>query len=134
MLSFSNFGSVRHPEAEKVAKAVAILRKRDPALVVDGGRFDWGEPAKSAGKFPTLTEPYAGFHDMVFVDESTTAAFLLRARREGIRDFCACMAPMAKSTLFLLYCHCLISTMMPSAPAATEARAIGATLSRLPVA
>jgi malate dehydrogenase (oxaloacetate-decarboxylating)(NADP+) len=36
MLSFSNFGSVRHPEAEKVAKAVAILRKRDPVLVVDG--------------------------------------------------------------------------------------------------
>jgi malate dehydrogenase (oxaloacetate-decarboxylating)(NADP+) len=36
MLSFSNFGSVRHPEAEKVAKAVAILRKRDPALLVDG--------------------------------------------------------------------------------------------------
>jgi malate dehydrogenase (oxaloacetate-decarboxylating)(NADP+) len=36
MLSFSNFGSVRHPEAEKVAKAVAILRKRDAALVVDG--------------------------------------------------------------------------------------------------
>ena len=36
MLSFSNFGSVRHPEAEKVAKAVAILRKRDPSLVVDG--------------------------------------------------------------------------------------------------
>src|SRR4030081_730253 len=36
MLSFSNFGSVRHPEAEKVAKAVAILRKRDPSLLVDG--------------------------------------------------------------------------------------------------
>jgi len=36
MLSFSNFGSVRHPEAEKVAKAVAILRKRDPTLVMDG--------------------------------------------------------------------------------------------------
>ena len=63
-------------------------------LLVDGGRFDWGEPGKSGGKFPTLTEPYAGFHDMVFVDESTTAAFLLRARREGIRDFGACMAPM----------------------------------------
>ena len=63
-------------------------------LLVDGGRFDWGEPGKSAGKFPTLTEPYAGFHDMVFADESTTAAFLLRARREGIRDFGACMAPM----------------------------------------
>ncbi len=36
MLSFSNFGSVRHPEAEKVAEAVRILRMRDPALVVDG--------------------------------------------------------------------------------------------------
>src|SRR6266567_3546196 len=63
-------------------------------LLVDGGRFVWDEPGKSAGKFPTLTEPYAGFHDMVFAEESTTAAFLLRARREGIRDFGACMAPM----------------------------------------
>jgi malate dehydrogenase (oxaloacetate-decarboxylating)(NADP+) len=36
MLSFSNFGSVSHPEAQKVAKAVAILRKRDPTLIVDG--------------------------------------------------------------------------------------------------
>jgi malate dehydrogenase (oxaloacetate-decarboxylating)(NADP+) len=36
MLSFSNFGSVRHPDAEKVAKAVALLRKRDPSLIVDG--------------------------------------------------------------------------------------------------
>ncbi len=63
-------------------------------LLVDGGRFDWDEPGKGAGKFPTLTEPYAGFHDMVFAEESTTAAFLLRARREGIRDFGACMAPM----------------------------------------
>jgi malate dehydrogenase (oxaloacetate-decarboxylating)(NADP+) len=36
MLSFSNFGSVRHPEAEKVAKAVELLRQRDPSLMVDG--------------------------------------------------------------------------------------------------
>jgi O-acetylhomoserine (thiol)-lyase len=59
-------------------------------LLIDGGSFDW----QRSSKFPTLTEPYAGFHDMVFAEESTTAAFLLRARREGIRDFGACMAPM----------------------------------------
>jgi len=59
-------------------------------LLVDGGTFAW----ERSGKFPTLTEPYAGFHGMVFTEESTTAGFLLRARREGVRDFGACMAPM----------------------------------------
>ena len=62
-------------------------------LLVDSGRFDWAG-SKAAARFPTLTQAYAGFHDMVFAEESTTAAFLLRARREGLRDFGACMAPM----------------------------------------
>ncbi|MEO8345420.1 MAG: O-acetylhomoserine aminocarboxypropyltransferase [Betaproteobacteria bacterium] len=61
-------------------------------VLVDSGRFDW-DSDHSRGKFPTLTQPYRGFHDMVFSEESTTAAFLLRARREGVRDFGACMAP-----------------------------------------
>jgi O-acetylhomoserine (thiol)-lyase len=59
-------------------------------LLVDGGCFDW----EKSGKFPTLTEPYAGFHGMDFAEESTVAAFLLRARREGLRDFGACMSPL----------------------------------------
>ncbi|MGZ5040831.1 MAG: O-acetylhomoserine aminocarboxypropyltransferase [Usitatibacter sp.] len=59
-------------------------------VLIDGGRFDW----VASAKFPTLTEPYEGFHGMVFAEESTTSAFLLRARREGLRDFGACMAPM----------------------------------------
>ena len=36
MLSFSNFGSVRHPDAEKVSRAVQLVRHRDPNLIVDG--------------------------------------------------------------------------------------------------
>ncbi len=59
-------------------------------VLVDGGRFDWD----ASGKFPTLTQPYEGFHGMVFSEESPVSAFLLRARREGLRDFGACMAPM----------------------------------------
>ncbi|MCC7326623.1 MAG: O-acetylhomoserine aminocarboxypropyltransferase [Burkholderiales bacterium] len=67
-------------------------------VLVDAGRFDW-DGGRSRGKFPTLTQPYSGFHDMVFSEESTTSAFLLRARREGVRDFGACMAPF---TAFLI--------------------------------
>jgi O-acetylhomoserine (thiol)-lyase len=58
-------------------------------VLVDSGQFDW----EASGKFALLSEPYAGFHDMVFDEESTVAAFLLRARREGLRDFGACMSP-----------------------------------------
>jgi O-acetylhomoserine (thiol)-lyase len=58
-------------------------------VLVDGGRFDWGR----AARFPELNQPYAGFHGMVFSEESSEGAFLLRARREGLRDFGACMSP-----------------------------------------
>jgi malate dehydrogenase (oxaloacetate-decarboxylating)(NADP+) len=36
MLSFSTFGSTRHPQCEKVRKAVELLHKADPTLIVDG--------------------------------------------------------------------------------------------------
>lgn len=58
-------------------------------LVVDGGSFDWDK----SGKFAELSQAYDGFHNMVFSEESTVGAFLLRARREGLRDFGACMSP-----------------------------------------
>ena len=58
-------------------------------VLVDGGVFDW----TASGKFPELTEAYEGFHGMNFSEESTVAPFSLRARREGLRDFGACMSP-----------------------------------------
>lgn len=58
-------------------------------IVVDGGSFDWD----ASGHFAELSAPYDGFHNMVFTEESTVGAFLLRARREGLRDFGACMSP-----------------------------------------
>jgi len=59
-------------------------------VLVDGGTFDW----QASGRFPTLTEPYDGFHGLVFAEEFGPQAFITRARKEGIRDFGACMAPM----------------------------------------
>ncbi len=59
-------------------------------VVVDGGTFDW----EASGKFPTLTEPYAGYHGIDFAEEFGPAAFVMRARAEGLRDFGACMSPM----------------------------------------
>ncbi|MCS5568552.1 MAG: O-acetylhomoserine aminocarboxypropyltransferase [Pseudomonadales bacterium] len=58
-------------------------------LLVDGGTFDW----EASDRFPTLTQPYEGFHELVFAEEFGPLAFITRARKEGIRDFGACMAP-----------------------------------------
>ncbi|WP_119418432.1 O-acetylhomoserine aminocarboxypropyltransferase [Desertibaculum subflavum] len=59
-------------------------------MLVDGGNFDW----ERSGKFPTLTEPYAGYHGLDFAEEFGPAAYVMRARSEGLRDFGACMSPM----------------------------------------
>ena len=57
--------------------------------LIDGGRFDW----EASGKFPTLTQPYAGYHGIDFAEEFGPQAFVMRARSEGLRDFGACMSP-----------------------------------------
>jgi O-acetylhomoserine (thiol)-lyase len=57
--------------------------------LVDSGRFDW----EASGKFPTLTEPYAGYHGLDFAEEFGPNAFVMRARAEGLRDFGACLSP-----------------------------------------
>ena len=58
--------------------------------VIDGGRFDWDQ---SHTRFATLCEPYAGFHSLNFAEEFGPQAFIMRARREGLRDFGATLAP-----------------------------------------
>lgn len=58
-------------------------------VIVDGGRFDWS----ASGKFPTMTEPYPGYHGIVFAEEFGPSALGMRARSEGLRDFGACLSP-----------------------------------------
>jgi O-acetylhomoserine (thiol)-lyase len=57
--------------------------------LIDGGRFDW----EASGRFDTMTEPYVGYHGISFADEFGPAAFITRARAEGLRDFGAAMSP-----------------------------------------
>lgn len=57
--------------------------------LVDSGRFDW----EGSGRFPEIAEPYAGFHGMDFVEEFGPAAYIMRARKEGLRDFGATLSP-----------------------------------------
>jgi O-acetylhomoserine (thiol)-lyase len=63
--------------------------------LVDSGRFDW----IAAGKHPTLTEPYAGYHGLVFAEQFGPSAFIMRARAEGLRDFGACLPPNSAARL-----------------------------------
>jgi O-acetylhomoserine (thiol)-lyase len=58
-------------------------------IIVDGGGFDWD----ASDKFQTLSQPYAGYHGLVFSEEFGPAAFITRARAEGLRDFGACLSP-----------------------------------------
>jgi O-acetylhomoserine (thiol)-lyase len=58
-------------------------------VLVDSGKFDW----ERSGRFPTLTEPYAGYHGLDFAEEFGPHAFVMRARAEGVRDFGACLSP-----------------------------------------
>jgi len=65
--------------------------------VVDAGRFDW----EGAGRFPLLTEPDPGLHGIDFTEEFGPAAFITRARLEGLRDFGAVLSPTMASHFLL---------------------------------
>jgi len=64
-------------------------------LVVDGGKFNWDN-----GKFPSLSEPDASYHDIRYTEAFGPVAFILRLRVQVLRDFGACLSPF-NSFLFL---------------------------------
>ena len=63
-------------------------------IIVDSGKFDWAN-----GKFPLLSEPSPGYHDLVFTDvfgknsPFGNIAFIIKARVEGLRDFGLALSP-----------------------------------------
>ena len=57
-------------------------------VIVDGGRFPWDN-----GKFPGMTEPSKGYHDLRFFEYFGDFSWLLKCRAEMLRDYGPTMAP-----------------------------------------
>lgn len=57
-------------------------------VIIDAGTFDW-----SNGKFPEFTEPSLGYHGLVYHEALGNAAFIAKARIEGLRDFGSSLSP-----------------------------------------
>ncbi len=64
-------------------------------IIVDSGRFPWGE-----GPFPQLLEPSKGYHGIRFYETFGDFAFIMKARVEGLRDLGPALSPF-NSFLFL---------------------------------
>lgn len=71
-------------------------------IIVDSGKFDWAN-----GKFPLLSQPSPGYHDLVFTDvfgknsDFGNIAFIIKARVEGLRDFGPTISPFNSHQLLL---------------------------------
>ncbi len=58
-------------------------------IIVDSGSFDWA----GSGRFPGLTEPDPGYHDVIYTETFGAAAFIVKARVQLLRDTGACISP-----------------------------------------
>ena len=98
MLSFSNFGSTKHPLAEKVQKATELLKERAPGLMVDG------EMQADTAVVPEIIEqdyPFStlkgGANVLVFPSlEAGNAAYKLMARIGGAEALGPILMGMSK--------------------------------------
>ncbi len=57
-------------------------------VIVDGGNFDWG-----CGKFPSIDGPSEGYHGLNLYKTFGPAAFAVKCRVDGLRDFGCCPSP-----------------------------------------
>ncbi len=64
--------------------------------IVDGGRFDWTHE-----RYPLLTEPAPGYHDLNFVEAFEEQAFIVKARADNLRDYGPCLGPFEAFLLLL---------------------------------
>ncbi len=103
MLSFSNFGSVAHPSPQTVAKAVELLKKRQPHLQVDG------EMTADAAVVPELIDRLYSFsrvreaNVLIFPDlNAANTSYQLMQRLGGAEAIGPVLMGMARAVHILL--------------------------------
>lgn len=57
-------------------------------IIVDGGNYDWGN-----GKYPQIDGPSEGYHGLNLHEAFGNAAFIVKCRVDGLRDFGTCSSP-----------------------------------------
>ncbi len=57
-------------------------------VIVDGGNYNWRN-----GKFPQIDGPSEGYHGLNFAEAFGAAAFVVKCRVDGLRDFGCCPSP-----------------------------------------
>ncbi|KAJ4308215.1 Homocysteine/cysteine synthase [Neodidymelliopsis sp. IMI 364377] len=67
-------------------------------VIVDSGKFNWGQ---HAARFPQFNDPSEGYHGLKFWDTFGPLAFIIRARVEILRDLGAALNPFAAQQLLL---------------------------------
>jgi malate dehydrogenase (oxaloacetate-decarboxylating)(NADP+) len=103
MLSFSNFGAISHPQCDKVRKAVALVKQRDPALIVDGEVMaDTAvNPEALEADFP-FSSLKGGANVLIFPDlASANIAYRLLGRVGGCETLGPIMMGMSKPAYVL---------------------------------
>ena len=98
MLSFSSFGSTRHPQCEKVRKAVELLHKADPTLIVDGEVMaDLAVSPETLEKTYPFTTLKGGANVLIFPDlGSANIAYKLLLKLGGGQTLGPILMGMAK--------------------------------------
>lgn len=66
-------------------------------IIVDSGRFDW----RASGRFPQIVGPNEGYHGLDLSEAFGPAAFIVKCRVDGMRDFGACASPFDSYLMML---------------------------------
>jgi len=98
MLSFSTFGSTHHPQCEKVRKAVELIRRTDPSLVVDGEIMaDVAVSPELIEKVYSFSHLTGGANVLIFPElSSANIAYKLLGKLGGCRELGPILMGMRK--------------------------------------